>query len=254
MICLITARRDSQDKRTGTKLNFTYLLESLYLLVDHFTTQEFSKSHLLAQGNFLELVTARLFDIRDRKLGALPDESLEWMERILTRMAQKSPQLTLRDINKLLQTTDAGFMQKKIVGVRSLMRICESGIDVLEHSPTAGEVMSEVMATSHNELGVVLLTGNKPAPSDERDASVVLLCEVISCSYYVPPVKIGTQKLFTMLASYLIHSCASVRAAAEGVLVKFLANRAGLRAPLIQTIAEVPLGISDFKVTKNKWW
>lgn len=158
----ITANKTiKKDKKTGNRLNFTFLLEALYTLVDHFTMQEFGKSHLLAQGNFLELVTTRLFDIRERKLGALPDESLDWMVKILTRMAQKSPLLTLRDINKLLVSTEAGFMQKKLVGVRALRGICEAGVDVLEHSPTAGEVLSEVFAQVHNDVGTALLTGNK---------------------------------------------------------------------------------------------
>jgi hypothetical protein len=35
------------------------------------------------------MVTARLFEIRDHKLGALPAESVDWMVAILTAMAKK---------------------------------------------------------------------------------------------------------------------------------------------------------------------
>lgn len=72
-------------------------------------------------------------------------------------------------------------MQKKIVGVRSLIRICEGGVDVLEHSPSVGDVISDVFAASHSEIGVALLTGTsgKTAPASDADPSVVLLCELI---------------------------------------------------------------------------
>ena len=39
------------------------------------------------------------------------------------KVAEKNPTLTLRDINKLLVSTDPGFLQKKIVGVRTLMKV-----------------------------------------------------------------------------------------------------------------------------------
>jgi hypothetical protein len=235
-----------KDKKTGDKPNFIFLLDALYTLVNRFLTQEFANSHLLAQGNFLELVTTRLFDIRDRKLGPLPDESLGRMVDILTRVAEKSPTLTLRDINKLLGSTDPGFLQKKIVGVRTLMRVCDAGVDVIEHSPTVGEVMSEVFTIVHNELGINLLTTGKPVP-DDKDPLVVLMCETIASCYYIMPVKIGTTKLFAILASYFIHSSPAVRAAAESCLTRILVNRVGLRAPLIQIVAEMPLAISDLK-------
>lgn len=243
---ITTSKTIKKDKKTGDRLNFTFLLEALYTLVNHFLTQEFSNSHLLAQGNFLELVTTRLFEIRDRKLGPLPEESLDWMVKILTRMAQKNPLLTLRDINKLLVSTDAGFLQKKIVGVRSLMRISDAGIDVAEHSPSVGEVMSEVFAQVHNELGVNIMGTGKAVP-DDKDPLVVLMCETIACCFYIMPIKIGTSKLFAMLASYLIHSSPAVRIAAEACLSRILTHRAGLRAPLIHIIAEMPLSVSDLK-------
>jgi hypothetical protein len=235
-----------KDKKTGDRPNFTFLLEALYTLVDRFLTSEFTDTHLLAQGNFLELVTSRLFDIRDRKLGPLPDESLGWMVDILTKMAVKNPTLTLRDINKLLQNSDAGFLQRKIVGVRALMKVCDAGIDVQENSPTVGEVMSEVFTVLHNDLGVNLLTSAKLVP-DDKDPLVVLLCETIACCYYIMPTKIGTTKLFAILASYLIHACPAVRFAAEQCLARILVNRVGLRAPLIQIIAELSLSVSDQK-------
>ncbi len=235
-----------KDKKTGDRPNFTFLLEALYILVNRFLTQEFANSHLLAQGNLLELVTTRLFEIRDRKLGPLPDESLGWMVDILSKMAEKNPTLTLRDISKLLVATDPGFLQKKIVGVRTLMMLYDAGVDVAEHSPTIGEVMSEVFTAVHNELGVNLMTTGRPPP-DEKDPLVVLLCETIASCFYIMPVKIGTTKLFAILASYFIHSSASVREAAEKCLTRILVHRVGLRAPLIQIIAEMPLAISDFK-------
>lgn len=51
-----------------------------------------------------------------------------------------------------------------------------------------------------------------------------------------------------MLASYLIHQSAAVRAAAEATILLFLTNRSGLRAPLVQIIAEMPVqGMVYFK-------
>ncbi len=235
-----------KDKKTGDRPNFTFLLEAVYILVDRFLTPEFTNTHLLAQGNFLELVTSRLFDIRDRKLGPLPDESLGWMVDIMTRMAEKNPTLTLRDINKLLQNSDAFFLQRKIVAVRTLIKACDAGVDVSENSPTVGEVLSEVFTVLHNDLGINLLTSAKPVP-DDKDPQVVLLCDTIACCYYIMPTKIGTTKLFAILASYLIHACPAVRLAAEHCLIRILVHRVGLRAPLIHIIAEMSLSVNDQK-------
>ncbi len=177
---------------------------------------------------FLDMVTARLFEIRDSKLGALPHESVDWMVAILTAMAKRSPHLTLRELNKLLVASGPGYLQKKIVGVRSLRKIGETSLDLLEHWPSVGEVMSEasvcacflrahseppeqVLAAVHNELGVALLATGKVAPAD-GDPMVALLCELIATCYYVTPDKIGLPKLFAMLATYLVHVCAPVRA------------------------------------------
>lgn len=99
------------------------------------------------------------------------------------------------------------------------------------------------------EAHALPLTTVQPLPQDDHGVSVVLLCEMIFACYHVTPVKIGTTKLFAMLASYLIHVAPAVRSAAETVLVQFLTNRAGLRAPLVQIIAEMPLAISDLKVS-----
>jgi hypothetical protein len=73
----------------------------------------------------------------------------------------QSPHLTLRELNKLLVATGTGSLQKKIVGVRSLRLISENSLEVLEHWPSGGEVMSEVVTSVHNELGVALLTTGK---------------------------------------------------------------------------------------------
>ncbi len=97
-----------KDKKTGDKLNFSYLLEAVLILVKHFTTQEWSKKEQQASSQFLEMVTLRLLEIRDPKLGPLPNESVQWMVEILSAMARKSTLLTLRELSKLLVASGPG--------------------------------------------------------------------------------------------------------------------------------------------------
>jgi hypothetical protein len=118
-------------------------------------------------------------------------------------------------------------------------------LDLLE-STNMGEVMSEVVSSVHSELGVALLTTNRAAPAD-GEPLVTLLCEVLATCYYVTPDKLGLPALFGMLATYLVHVCASVRKKAEEVIFQFMKNRAGLRALLVERIAESTLQISDLK-------